>query len=396
MTIVLAVLVAAYLTLLLHVARGLRPTSPPRSSAPARGGRWPSVDLVVAARNEAATLPATLATLARLDYPGRLRVIVVDDRSTDGTDAVVRAAAERDPRLRLVRVATSAPGRAPKVHAIAVGVSAGRGEIVATTDADCRVGPDWLRAMVAPFADPAVVWTLGTVTTRAPGEARGFRERFEAIDWLSLMVVSRSLARLGGPWATSANAQAYRRSALARVGGFEPVAAAPSGDEDLLAQRVARLPGARAVFVDDARVWTRPMPSWGAWLRQRWRWASRFRHARRYHPAYWGGIVLLGAVSVAAVTALAALPWRPGDAPAVLALLAAKAAVEMAGLRAGLRALGRADLTGTALVGWALLHPFAVTVAALAAVLRSASWRPVSPGTAPASPRAGRARPAPR
>lgn len=398
MTTAWTVLVAAYLALLLYLAGGLR-RGPPDDREPATfHDRWPSVDLVVAARDEADTLPATLADLVGQSYPGRLRIVVVDDRSTDRTPDVVRAAAVADPRVHLVQVAECAAGRAPKVHAVAVGVGAGRGEIVATTDADCRVGPGWLRAMVAPFADPTIVWTRGPVTTQPPGQAHGFRERFEAIDWLSLMVVSRSLARQGGPWTSSANAQAYRREAFERAGGFGAAAAAPSGDEDLLAQRLARWPGARAVFVDDpaARVWTRPMPTWAAWWRQRWRWASRFRHAAHYHPAYWGGIVLLGLVSAAAVVALAVAPWRPDLAVALLGPWAAKVAAEVAGLRSGLRALGRGDLVGGALLGWALLHPFAVATAALAAAVRSASWTPSRGGGSEATAVGRRPRTAPR
>jgi hopene-associated glycosyltransferase HpnB len=51
-------------------------------------GRWPDVVAVVPARNEAATLPATLPALLGQDYPGPLSVILVDDGSTDGTAEV--------------------------------------------------------------------------------------------------------------------------------------------------------------------------------------------------------------------------------------------------------------------------------------------------------------------
>jgi hypothetical protein len=232
------------------------------------------------------------------------------------------------------------------VNAVWHGLRAGSGEIVMTTDADCRVGPDWVRAMATPFADPDVVLALGSVTTRGPGEARGFRERFEAIDWLSLMLTSRSLARFGRTFASSANAQAYRRDAFERVGGFGLAARAPSGDEDLLAQRLGRLPDARAVFVDDPAAWvlTRPMPSWGALLRQRRRWASRYQHVDQYHPAFWSAIVLLGAQSAALAVALLALPFAPAAAPTVLALWGAKVAIEVLGAHVGLGRLGRADL----------------------------------------------------
>ncbi len=370
--IVLTALVLAYLGLLLLVAIGMRWPTPP--TPPLR--RWPSADVVVAARNEEGSLPATLASLRALDYPGDLRVFVVDDRSTDATAAIVRTACARDPRLSLVRVRQPSRRMSPKVHAVAQGVRAGRGEIVLTTDADCRVAPGWVRAMVAPFADPQVVWALGSVTTAGAGEARGFRERVEAIDWLSLMLVSRSLARLGWNLASSANAQAFRRAAFRAAGGFGVAGRAPSGDEDLLAQRLGRLPGARSAFVDEpaARVLTTSMTSWKALGAQRRRWVTRYRHVDQYHPAFWLGIALLGAQSLALSLAVLSLPFAPGGAPTVLALWAAKLSIEVIGLRAGLRLLGRPDLAG-GVVGWALLHPFFVSVSLLGSLVRPASWR---------------------
>lgn len=365
--LVLTALVAPYLALMLLVALGMRwptPAAPPVE-------RWPSVDVVVAARDEEARLPATLASLRALDYPGALRVIVVDDRSGDGTADVARAAGARDPRLTLVQLTRPSRRLPPKVHAVAHGVRAGSGEIVLTTDADCVVDPGWARAMVAPFADPRVVWTLGPVTTRRPGEARGFRERFEAIDWLSLMLVSRSLARLGWSLASSANAQAYRRAALDAVGGFGRAGRAPSGDEDLLAQRLGRLPGARSVFVDHpaARVITAPMPSWSRLLAQRRRWASRFRYVGEYQPGFWLGVTWVGAVGLALSLALLTLPLAPDATGAVFGLWAAKLAIEVPGMRVGVRLLGRPDLA-SGVVGWALLHPFFVGATLVGALLR--------------------------
>ncbi len=373
----LATLVLAHVAVLVWIAAGVVATPARAASAHAAPpSGWPDVDIVVPARDEAAALPATLASLQDVEYPGVLTIYVVDDRSADGTAAVVRAAAASDRRVRLVQVRSASRRWAPKVHAVAQGLRAGSGAIVLTTDSDCRVPRGWVRAMVAPFADPAVVLVLGTVTTRGPGEARSFRERFEAIDWLSLMFASRSMVRAGRAFASSANDQAYRRSAFERAGGFGIAGRAPSGDEDLLAQRLTRLPGARAVFLDhpEAAVLTAPMPSWRALLLQRRRWVSRYHHVDQYHPAFWLGIALLGLQSVALAVALLALPWVPQAAPVVLGLWATKLAVEIGGAHIGLVRIGRRDLTGWPLLGWALLHPFYIAIAVLASFVRPSSW----------------------
>ncbi|MDF1524429.1 MAG: glycosyltransferase, partial [Trueperaceae bacterium] len=91
----LAVLVLGHVAVLVWVAIGvvLAPAAPTRRAPPFADGAWPSVDVIVPAHDEAAALPATLASLRSLAYPGRLSILVVDDRSTDGTGDVVRAAA---------------------------------------------------------------------------------------------------------------------------------------------------------------------------------------------------------------------------------------------------------------------------------------------------------------
>src|SRR5512146_885876 len=74
---------------------------------------WPAVTAVVPARNEAAMLPATLPSLLAQDYPGTLKVILVDDDSDDGTAQVAEklAAASGQPGQDLIRLVPA--GRRP-------------------------------------------------------------------------------------------------------------------------------------------------------------------------------------------------------------------------------------------------------------------------------------------
>uniref|UniRef100_UPI0034DE0221 glycosyltransferase n=1 Tax=Streptomyces sp. PU-14G TaxID=2800808 RepID=UPI0034DE0221 len=58
---------------------------------------WPSVTVVVPARDEAEVLPVSLPSLLTQDYPGRAEVLLVDDGSTDGTGRLARTLAERTP-----------------------------------------------------------------------------------------------------------------------------------------------------------------------------------------------------------------------------------------------------------------------------------------------------------
>src|SRR5437660_10387215 len=92
MLVVAALALAGWLGVLLGTARAwdLRPIAEDEP-APLDPPRRPSVAVLVPARNEAAVLPSMLPALLAQDYPGEWRVVVVDDRSTDGTADVARA-----------------------------------------------------------------------------------------------------------------------------------------------------------------------------------------------------------------------------------------------------------------------------------------------------------------
>ena len=107
-------------------------------------GTWPDVTAIVPARDEAAILPTTLPSLLAQDYPGRFRVVVVDDASSDRTGDVARRIG-----AHVVRGDGPPPGWAGKVAAMAVGVrSAGTPEYLFFTDADVRFPTGALTALV--------------------------------------------------------------------------------------------------------------------------------------------------------------------------------------------------------------------------------------------------------
>jgi glycosyltransferase involved in cell wall biosynthesis len=109
---------------------------------------WPRLSVVIAACNEAATLESAVATILAEDYPD-LEILLVDDRSTDGTGALIEAVAARDPRVRAVHVTDLPAGWLGKVHALDAGTRASTGSWVLFTDADVHFAPGALRAAIA-------------------------------------------------------------------------------------------------------------------------------------------------------------------------------------------------------------------------------------------------------
>lgn len=335
----------------------------------------PSVSVVLPAHDEERRLPATLASLCAQRYPGEVEFVIVDDRSSDRTPEIIAEAAARDPRVRPVRI--EAPDRrlSPKVNAVAHGIAASSGEIVVTTDADCRYPDGWLEGMIAHFG-PGVTMVVGYVETTRRGTVDRFLHAFETIDWLSLMIVARSLTRFGWKFASSANNQAYRRDAFEAAGGFGASGRAPSGDEDLLTQRLGRLPNSRIVFASRpaTRVLTHPVDSWSQLFRQRRRWVSRYHHPMHYHPAFLTSIALLGFQSIALAGAILAAPFVPALQPWLIGLWSAEIAIMMLGVGIGAHQLGRDDLVGPELVGWTLLHPFFIAAIVIGSFVRDGAW----------------------
>jgi len=126
-----------------------------RAPAPAH---WPDVVAVVPARDEADLLPRTLRALLDQEYAGRLRVVLVDDESTDGTSDTARDTAKGHPngaRLELVRTEERPSGWVGKMWAVESGLRAAErsgGGAPAwwwLTDADVAHAPDSLARLVA-------------------------------------------------------------------------------------------------------------------------------------------------------------------------------------------------------------------------------------------------------
>jgi cellulose synthase/poly-beta-1,6-N-acetylglucosamine synthase-like glycosyltransferase len=83
---------------------------------------WPAVRLVAAARNEAPGLEAAVRSWLALDYPA-LEIVIVNDRSTDQTGAIVERLARHATRLTSLRVTHLPPGWLGKTHALALGAA---------------------------------------------------------------------------------------------------------------------------------------------------------------------------------------------------------------------------------------------------------------------------------
>jgi len=182
------------------------------------------VSVIVPAKDEEANIGAALETLVAQDYPN-IEIIVVDDRSTDGTAEVVRGVAARDGRVRLVQVKELAAGWFGKPHAMHTGAREARGEWLLFVDADCRQAPHSVRVGVGfCAAEGGEMLSLWPVL-----EMHGFWENAVQPVAGSVLVAWFRPGWVNDPKhrAAFANGQyiLIRRSAYEAVGGHEAVRA---------------------------------------------------------------------------------------------------------------------------------------------------------------------------
>jgi cellulose synthase/poly-beta-1,6-N-acetylglucosamine synthase-like glycosyltransferase len=114
---------------------------------PPPGPPLPRVSIVIPARNEERNVEEALSSVLALDYD-ELEIVVVDDRSTDRTGAILDRLAASDPRVRVVHVTELPPGWLGKNHALHLGSDGARGEFLLFTDADVVMEPSTLRRAV--------------------------------------------------------------------------------------------------------------------------------------------------------------------------------------------------------------------------------------------------------
>ena len=237
----------------------------------------PFISVLVPARNEEDAIGICVGSLLAQDYPAdHYEIIVIDDQSTDATAAIVEGLCAAQPSLRLLRVADRPAGVSPKINALQYGINDSRGEIIFTTDADCFVQPSWLSTCVRAFEETVGVVTSTTIFQNKQGVAP-MLFGIQFLDFLSHTACAAGAIGHGSVNNCNGSNMAYRRSAYELAGGYAALASLNTGDDSLLAQRIASETSYQVRFVTDpaAQVTTYPVASWKGFMLQRMRWAAQ-------------------------------------------------------------------------------------------------------------------------
>ena len=364
--ILLVVFFLYYCWFVLRVRIGLDAAAPVNFE----NGRTSFVSVVVAARNEEKNIQRCIRSLVNQTFSKNdFEVIVVDDNSSDKTREVVADLARSDSRIRLLQLPTSKEnevGRKPQ--AIALGIQNAKGEVIATTDADCVVPQAWLENMLKRLTQDTA-FIAGPVLEK---DGPSLLSKLESLEFMSLIVTGAGLIGFGHPIICNGANLMYRKSAFQDVKGFDN--AESSCDDETLMQRIALKKSGKIKFCLEAGaiVETASQNNIRSFWSQRVRWAAK-------KGRYGNPVILIELVALylfflvfllSAITAL----FVPALALPVAIIFGLKALVDFVTLSRGANMLQQ-RLAFNSFFLAELLHAPYIVVAAAQAQFAAIQWK---------------------
>lgn len=245
---------------------------------------WPTVSVLIPARNEERVIRSTIEGLARQDYPqDRLEIVIIDDASTDRTRDIVRRLQRDVPNIRLVETPAGEGGRG-KSRALNRGLRAARGQMIAIYDADGIADPAAIRLLVAQLVcDPRLGAALGIIRTN--NRTRNLLTRLVALETIAFQrIMQAGRWRLGRLATLPGTNYVIRRTILEALDGWDEEALAEDAE---LSIRVYEL-GYAIKFVPYAIASEQKPETIRVWVRQRRRWVRGHHYVLgKYLPRLW-------------------------------------------------------------------------------------------------------------
>lgn len=250
---------------------------PPRG----RPLHYPAITVLVACYNEQEGIAATIDSLARQEYPGRMTVLVLDDGSTDDSavlaeDAIARAVPRPGHRFQVVR----GERNVGKSGVLNRGLAMARDDLVATVDGDCWVYRDAIMHIVERYLSdpPGTRAVAGSVLAR---NSRGnWLTRVQEWDYFhGIAAIKRMQSMYHGTLVAQGAFSLYERSALEEVGGWPECIG-----EDIVVSWALLERGFRIGHAEDAVAFTAVPDTLGQFAHQRRRWSRGLIEAFSSHP----------------------------------------------------------------------------------------------------------------
>ncbi|MFN8282924.1 MAG: glycosyltransferase [Chitinophagales bacterium] len=238
-----------------------------------------SITVIVPARNEAKTISILLHDILAQNYPKELfDVVVIDDHSEDETFEISLQFAKNNSQIKVYKlnelIPTFETTTAYKKRAIEAAVNLAKGDLIITTDADCRVQKNWLRSIATLYEKQHAKLIAAPVCFQ---NEQSYFQKFQSLDFCGMQAITgASLNMEIFNMANGANL-AYEKKAFLEVNGYQDIDEKASGDDMLLVYKIAQKYPEHIRFLKDknAIVYTHPTTTVSEFLQQRFRWTSK-------------------------------------------------------------------------------------------------------------------------
>ena len=233
----------------------------------------PYVTILCPGKDEESTMPGTIESLLKQDYPF-FDILAIDDGSSDNTWLAINKY-KNHPRVKLYRRQIAGG----KSSAANMGLSLSlRCDIIVIVDSDSEYAPNAISEIIKPFANPEVGGVSANLRVR--NWDKNFITRFQAVDYLHSITLGRRFTSWVGTLSVCSGAfGAFRKSAVERVGGWD---VGPGEDGDLTIK--LRKIGYKIKFAPEAVCYTDVPDTWTGFWKQRRRWnRGLIRYKMRKH-----------------------------------------------------------------------------------------------------------------
>jgi cellulose synthase/poly-beta-1,6-N-acetylglucosamine synthase-like glycosyltransferase len=231
---------------------------------------YPSVSVVVAARNEEKHISACLNALAQAEYPKeKIEFIIVDDQSSDNTSAIIDQFISGRENFRKLSTYEYPSDLRGKTKALALALAEARNEIIITTDADCTVPSSWINELVSRYSR-----SVGLVNAFSAPRADSLFSGMQRLDLVFIQSIAAGMMNLGMPISCIGNNMSFRKAAYSAAGGFEKLPFSVTEDFNLL-KAIKRIGKYNTIYTlgKNSFVETEPCRTLRELYRQKKRWA---------------------------------------------------------------------------------------------------------------------------
>lgn len=237
------------------------------------------ISVIVCAHDEEQNLRELIPVLLNQQHP-EFEVIIVNDRSNDGTFDFLLEETRKESRLKMVNIDSKPAHVNGKKYAITLGIKAARHDWILLTDADCRPNNDrWIRSV----SDRAVESKNFVLGYSAYEKQPGFLNLFIRFETLFTAIQYIGYALAGNPYMGVGRNLAYRKSVFLDNKGFSNFLSVTGGDDDLFVNQHAASANTAVALGKDALIYSFPKTSLREFYRQKVRHLSVGKKYRARH-----------------------------------------------------------------------------------------------------------------